>query len=669
MIDVIAALARWVQLVANLALLGSCLFLIITSTAKRTYSEVWIRRLECLFPWLAVSIPISLLVILATTIVQVTGSANSLGKYEIWLELLGDTRVGQIWILRFSAAILLLLVILYLCNVSRARWRYAFCAVIAALPLVAGSLASHAAAEELSVTAVMPYALHLILTGVWFGALPAAILLILDKQNETKNKFEALKQFSSVALPTMLLIIFTGLVVADSIFDGYYAALVATSYGWFLSAKLFLLVIILLIAARVRSYWLPLLNCKQDSDVSNGNSGIKKWIRIEFILALLLLLLATIITNITPAKHALIENWPFSFRFSVIATWNQPNVAIQVWSGLAVLVLAAVILQLGRLRNWEIKRLIFIPAILFISGGAIALQALTIKAYPETYRRPPVPFDVISVSHGATLFAQHCVECHGLQGMGNGIKSRTLSTKLPDLLIEPHIVEHTPGDFYNWITNGMVNTDMPGYIDKLSDEDRWDLINYIHALSRGYQARILTPEIVPNKAYVKPPVFSYQGHDGSSGTLQEYRESKAVLMVVFSWPQSMSRLEQLKQAYGRLKEQNVMLLAVPDKDLAAEDMEQLVAKELPFPIVTQGAAEIATSFALSRRTLSHPDIIGRGTTPDHMEFLIDRKGYLRARWIPSVDHSGWSDIDQLNLQVNALNREKMNIPFPEDFVR
>lgn len=186
MIDVIAALARWVQLVANLALLGSCLFLIITSTAKRTYSEVWIRRLECLFPWLAVSIPISLLVILATTIVQVTGSANSLGKYEIWLELLGDTRVGQIWILRFSAAILLLLVILYLCNVSRARWRYAFCAVIAALPLVAGSLASHAAAEELSVTAVMPYALHLILTGVWFGALPAAILLILDKQNETK---------------------------------------------------------------------------------------------------------------------------------------------------------------------------------------------------------------------------------------------------------------------------------------------------------------------------------------------------------------------------------------------------------------------------------------------------------------------------------------------------
>ncbi len=668
MVDVIATLARWVQLVSNLILLGSCLFLIITSTVKRTHSEAWIGRLERLFPWLAVSIPIGLLVILATTIVHITGSANSLGEYEVWLGLLTDTRVGQIWILRFSAAILLLLAILYLCKVSRARWRYACCAVIAALPLVASSLASHAAAEELSVTAVMPYVLHLILAGVWFGALPAFILLIFDKRNKT-NKFEVLKRFSSIAFPVMLLIIFTGLVVADQILDGYYAALVATPYGWFLSAKIFLLVIILLIAMGVRSYWLPLLDCKQDSDVSNGNRGIKRWVPIEFILALLLLLLATIITNTTPAKHALIENWPFSFRFSVIATWNQPNVAIQVWSGLVVLVFAAVILQLGWLRNWGIKRLIFIPTILFISGGAIALQALTIQAYPETYRRPPVLFDVISGAHGSTLFAKHCVECHGLQGMGNGIKSRTLSTKLPDLLIEPHTVEHTPGDFYNWITNGMVNTDMPGYIDKLSDEDRWDLVNYIHALSRGYQARILTPEIIPNKAYVKPPVFSYQGHDGSSGALQEFRENKVVLMVVFSWPQSMSRLEQLKQAYGRLKEQNVMLLAVPNKDLAVEDMKQLVAKELPFSIVTQGAAEIATSFALSRRTLSHPDIIGQGTTPDHMEFLIDRKGYLRARWIPSVDHWGWSDIDQLNLQISALNREKMNISFPEDFVR
>jgi len=379
-------------------------------------------------------------------------------------------------------------------------------------------------------------------------------------------------------------------------------------------------------------------------------------------------LLATIITNTTPVKHTSIENWPFSFRFSIIATWNQPNVAIQVWIGLAILVLAAGTIKLGRSLNWGMKRLIGIPSVLLVSGFAVALPPLTIQAYPETYRIPPVSFEAISVANGATLYAEYCVECHGPQGMGNGIKSRTLSTKLPDLLIEPHTVEHTPGDFYHWITYGMVNTDMPGYAEKLSEEDRWDLVNFVHALSRGYQARILTPEIVPNKAFVKPPVFSYAGHDGSNGVLQDFRGNKAILLVIFSWPQSQDRIEQLKLAYDQLSEQNIALLAVPSRDLTSDELAQ-IGTDLPFPIVTQSASEIASSYALLRRTLSHPDIIGRGTNPDHMEFLIDQYGYLRARWIPSTDQSGWSDIDMLSQQISLLNREKTEIPFPEDYVR
>jgi putative copper resistance protein D len=52
-----------------------------------------------------------------------------------------------------------------------------------------------------------------------------------------------------------------------------------------------------------------------------------------------------------------------------------------------------------------------------------------------------------------------------------------------------------------------------------------------------------------------------------------------------------------------------------------------------------------------------------------MEFLIDQNGYLRARWIPSIDHFGWSDTDILDQQISALNREKTKMPFPEDYVR
>ena len=86
------------------------------------------------------------------------------------------------------------------------------------------------------------------------------------------------------------------------------------------------------------------------------------------------------------------------------------------------------------------------------------------------------------------------------------------------------------------------------------------------------------------------------------------------------------------------------------------------------PLVTQGAQEIAHSYALFRRTLSNPDLAGEGTSPKHMEFLIDRYGYLRARWIPAVDGAGWTDIGELMRQIELLNREKEIRPPPDDHV-
>lgn len=67
--------------------------------------------------------------------------------------------------------------------------------------------------------------------------------------------------------------------------------------------------------------------------------------------------------------------------------------------------------------------------------------------------------------------------------------------------------------------------------------------------------------------------------------------------------------------------------------------------------------------------MNNPDIIGRGTIPEHMEFLIDRNGYLRARWIPDVDRTGWAEIDVLIRQISLLNNEKAKKPYPEDYIR
>ena len=674
MLEVVAVSARWTQLAANLILLGSCVFLAITSSTQNTLVRPWINRVERLFPWLAMSVLLALLLILVTTAGQITGSIASAMEPDILFGLVKKTQVGQIWLGRVLLAILLVAAVFYLKYVARARWHYLMCGTIATLPLIAGSLASHTAAEELSVLAVLPYALHIILAGIWLGALPAFLILLFTYLKNEKNQkannddIQTLARFSRIALPVMIFIVATGILVADRLFDDKYATLIATPYGWLLIAKLFLLAIILVLASRIRSNWLPkfIKNENVESTITSA-SQMKKWLRIEFVLALGLVLLATVLSNTTPAKHTPIDNWPFSFRLSFEATWGVTSVMVQFWIGVALFVIACVVIQLGLAKHWNLKRIIFIPLTLMIASFAVALPPIAIEAYPETYQRIPIPFDAVSIANGTAIYSENCVTCHGLQGKGNGILSRTLTTVLPDMLMEAHVDAHTAGDLYHWITFGMKDTDMPGYADKLDEEDRWDLINFFHALYRGYQARLLTPEIIPNKPMIVPPNFYYEAQDGSEGILQDFREQRTVLLVLFSWPESKSRLEQLGQTMSELEKQDTVILAVPMSDLDLETVEQ-IASGLPFSVVSQGASEIISSYTLFRRTLSHPDIIGGGKTPEHMEFLIDIHGYLRARWIPSADESGWTNNEMLSKQIKLLGQERLKLPLPDDYV-
>ena len=394
---------------------------------------------------------------------------------------------------------------------------------------------------------------------------------------------------------------------------------------------------------------------------------LRKWVTLEVLLASALVLAATLLSNAIPGKHTVIEDWPYPFRFSIDATWGGLGVMFGSGFGIVLLILAAWTVALGRSKHWEPKWRIAIPAVLAVCALVAALPPLATQAFPETYRKTPVPFDTISVANGATIFASNCVLCHGPQAKGNGVLAKTFAIPPVDLLTEPHTAKHTAGDFFHWLTHGIPGTGMPAFADKLSEEDRWDVINFLHATSRGYQARLINPYVAPNQPYMAPQNFSYSAHDGTSGTLKDFRRQKAILLVLFSWPESRARLDQLRSAYATLRDSKTVVLAAPVNDPDPQDMAAITAN-IPFPLATQGAPEIVRSYALFRRTLSNPDLAGEGTTPKHMEFLIDRYGYLRARWIPAVDGSGWTDIAELMRQIEQLNREKELRPPPDDHV-
>ena len=181
--------------------------------------------------------------------------------------------------------------------------------------------------------------------GIQTEAIARIHALFQSREQAVHAGARALKRFSTMALPVMLAVIATGVIITDRMVDASYSGLVATRYGWLLDAKVALLAVVLVIAARARSTWLPLLaqgagsgaatdNANPDNANLNNEKGnleqalaggqkLRKWVSFEFMLALGIVLLATIVSNTVPAKHALIQNWPYSFRFSLAATWGD----------------------------------------------------------------------------------------------------------------------------------------------------------------------------------------------------------------------------------------------------------------------------------------------------------------------------------------------------------
>ena len=112
-----------------------------------------------------------------------------------------------------------------------------------------------------------------------------------------------------------------------------------------------------------------------------------------------------------------------------------------------------------------------------------AFMAVTVTLLFSTHIEPgqtitnPVELNAISVERGATLFTKNCAQCHGETGAGNGPMAGQLPA--PPANFRVHVPFHPDGTLFYWITNGIAGTGMPSFDPKLSEKDRWDLVNFL----------------------------------------------------------------------------------------------------------------------------------------------------------------------------------------------
>lgn len=532
----------------------------------------------------------------------------------------------------------------------------------AAVALASIAFASHPVSLEPPWFGVILSIAHRIALGLWFGGLPALLLLIgLGAVTGDTGRLAVLvlTRFSTIAVAAIGVLLGTGLILTIYIV-GNFASLLGTVYGYWLIVKLLALAGVFYIAYGLRQHLLPRL----EEDASEaGIAAYASKVKVETGLAVLILVSASFMGNSAPPEHEDIY-WPLPFRFSLRATWGEPWVPSLVIIGSVLFLAGAALAYLA----WRSRAPAGLPprtglalgSAAVIAGGALALPAISVRAYPDSYLTPDVDFAVESIAHGLDRYEAYCSPCHGVGGRGDGPAGKGLPLRPADLT-EPHTALHTAGDMFWWLTHGIPEGGMPGFGDALTVEERWDLINFLQDFTLGYQARIINTRIVPNQPWLGPPDLSVTDEKGEVLRLRDYREDSGLLLVLAFGPEDRARVEQLIAARDRLAKFNtkiVLVAAGPE----AEPLRKLAASKIL--LVDTDAESAAATFGMLSRSLTNAKQESVRVPRQAAEFLIDRSGYLRARWIPSEDKGpdAWSDLDALERQVRLMAAEPLRDP-------
>jgi mono/diheme cytochrome c family protein len=120
-----------------------------------------------------------------------------------------------------------------------------------------------------------------------------------------------------------------------------------------------------------------------------------------------------------------------------------------------------------------------------LSIAASVMIALIVHAAP-----PEPAAQEGSAEHGKVIYDQWCLSCHGPQGKGDGPEAPFLSPR-PGSLLSAATSVKTDAELLGVITNGKLRTAMPAWKDRLTEQQRLDVLAYVRSLIRFH--RSLTP--------------------------------------------------------------------------------------------------------------------------------------------------------------------------------
>ena len=126
--------------------------------------------------------------------------------------------------------------------------------------------------------------------------------------------------------------------------------------------------------------------------------------------------------------------------------------------------------------------------LLFVNAAVLMLSA-TMVAQPKPWVVPAnfktmknaVAVGDASTKAGQALYTKNCASCHGKTGLGDGVKARSLKD-FPGDFSKADFQTQTDGDLFFKTKTG--RAEMPKYEGKLTDNDMWNVVNYMKTFKK-----------------------------------------------------------------------------------------------------------------------------------------------------------------------------------------
>lgn len=131
-----------------------------------------------------------------------------------------------------------------------------------------------------------------------------------------------------------------------------------------------------------------------------------------------------------------------------------------------------------------------------VSTSLIALSFDTkYAAIQEPWKAPasadtlvnPYYIEPLTLPQGQEIYTIYCAPCHGNQGKADGLAYDNLKVKPPKFQ-DKKVTAQTNGALFWKIREG--RGEMPAFKELLSEEQKWQLVEYVRDLSKPYKEQM-----------------------------------------------------------------------------------------------------------------------------------------------------------------------------------